>query len=615
MALFSAGLNSTEFKSAGEHKMEYSNKRKVDFKRNLSEYYKIAKPYKKYFAITAFFVTIVSFVHVLERYLFKELIDNGTLFVNGTLGQDAFIQIIILLAIVFVTAGIIGIISDWMRFHTNNQLEKKMIIDSKNKFFNHIVGLSHSFHTSHRTGSLIARFTRGVRAQEHMTDFFAFETLPLAVEFIIVIIAFVYLDPLSAIILTLMLLAFILYSIFILKKQQTKLVAFNEIEDVEKAYMSDSFMNIETVKFFGKHEYIKDRFFDVSSKTTNKLVDVWGYSRWMVSGHGAIFMTALVALLVSPIIGLLNGTVTIGTVAFVYTIYVGMAGPLSRFTWHLRSFYNSLADFQSLNLYGLVKNEVEDKPDAKEIKVQKGHINFKDIHFSYHKRKIIKGMDLDIQPNEKIALVGHSGSGKTTLVKLLYRLYDLNKGSIHVDGKDIAHVKQESLRNEMSIVPQEGILFNDSIENNIKFSKPNATKKEVVKALKAAQFYKFVQSLPDKEQTMVGERGIKLSGGEKQRLSVARALLANKKILVLDEATSALDSKTEMEIQKALWKLMKGRTTIIIAHRLSTIMHSDKIVVMDKGKIVQIGKHATLIKKRGVYKELWALQKGGYLQE
>ena len=167
----------------------------------------------------------------------------------------------------------------------------------------------------------------------------------------------------------------------------------------------------------------------------------------------------------------------------------------------------------------------------------------------------------------------------------------------------------------MSIVPQEGILFNDSIENNIKFSKPNATKKEVVKALKAAQFYKFVQSLPDKEQTMVGERGIKLSGGEKQRLSVARALLANKKILVLDEATSALDSKTEMEIQKALWKLMKGRTTIIIAHRLSTIMHSDKIVVMDKGKIVQIGKHATLIKKRGVYKELWALQKGGYLQE
>jgi ATP-binding cassette, subfamily B, heavy metal transporter len=595
--------------------MEYSSKEKVDFKRNLGEYYKLAKPYKKLFLITTFFVTIVSFVHVFERYLFKELIDNGTLFANGTITQAAFVQIVILIAIVFLSSAAIRIICDWLRFDTINKLERKMIIDLKNRFFNHIIGLSHSFHTSHRTGSLIARFSRGIKAQEMITDFFVFETLPLAIEFVIVIIAFIYLDILSAIVLTIMVAVFILYSIFILRKQQIKLVKYNEIEDLEKAYLSDSFMNIETVKFFGKHEHVKSKFFDVSSEATNRLIDVWSYARWMVSGHGIIFVVSLVVLMVSPIIGLINGTVTIGTVAFIYTIYVGMANPLGRFTWHLRSFYNSMADFQSLNLYELIKNEVEDKEDAKAIRVKKGKIDFKNIDFSYKKRKIIRHFDLEIKPNEKIALVGHSGSGKTTLVKLLYRLYDLNKGEITVDGKNIADIKQESLRNEMSIVPQEGILFNDSIENNILFSKPNATKKEVVKALKAAQFYKFVQSLPDKEKTMVGERGIKLSGGEKQRLSIARALLANKKILVLDEATSALDSKTEMEIQKALWRLMKGRTTIIIAHRLSTIMHSDKIVVMDKGKIVQIGKHDVLIKKKGVYKELWALQKGGYLQE
>ena len=334
----------------------------------------------------------------------------------------------------------------------------------------------------------------------------------------------------------------------------------------------------------------------------------------MVSGHGIIFIVALIGLLYFPLIKLINGEITIGTIAFIYTIYLGLTGPLGRFTWHLRSFFNSIADLDSLSFYTELENEIKDKSDAKELKVKLGEIEFDNVSFKYKNRYIIKNMSLKIAPNEKIALVGHSGSGKTTIVKLLYRLYNLNKGKIIIDGKDITNLKQESLRGEMSIVPQEGILFNDTIENNIKFSKPNATKKEVFSALKKAQFYSFVKSIPEKENTFVGERGIKLSGGEKQRLSIARAILANKKILVLDEATSALDSKTERDIQKALNKLMEGRTAIIIAHRLSTIMHADKIVVMNKGKIVQIGKHNELIRQNGIYKELWKLQKGGYIE-
>jgi ATP-binding cassette subfamily B protein len=273
-----------------------------------------------------------------------------------------------------------------------------------------------------------------------------------------------------------------------------------------------------------------------------------------------------------------------------------------------------MADFQDLFEYGKIEPEIKDKPNAKECKIHEGIINFKKIDFSYGKRKIFDKFSLKINKNEKVALVGHSGSGKSTLVKLLYRLYDVNSGNILIDGKDIREFKHESLRNEMAIVPQECILFDDTVYNNIAFSRPEAKRGEVLKAIKFAQLDKIIKQFPKKENTIVGERGVKLSGGEKQRVSLARAILANKKILALDEATSSLDSQTEHEIQADLKELMKGRTTIVIAHRLSTIMNADKIVVMKHGKIVQIGRHNQLIRQPGEYSHLWNLQKGGYIK-
>jgi len=229
--------------------------------------------------------------------------------------------------------------------------------------------------------------------------------------------------------------------------------------------------------------------------------------------------------------------------------------------------------------------------------------------------KIFNNFNLKIKPNEKVALVGHSGSGKTTVVKLLNRLYDVDGGNIRIDEKDIREFKQESLRSETGIVPQEPILFDDTIYNNIKFAKPGAKRNEVMEAIKLAQLDRIIKNLPKKENTVVGERGVKLSGGEKQRVSIARAILADKKILILDEATSALDSQTEHDIQKALEVLLEGRTSIIIAHRLSTIMNADRIIVLDKGNIVEEGTHQNLIKKKGEYHKLWNLQSGGYLQD
>jgi len=288
--------------------------------------------------------------------------------------------------------------------------------------------------------------------------------------------------------------------------------------------------------------------------------------------------------------------------------------PLNSFVYGMREFYATMGDFESLFQYGKIENEIKDKPNAKALHITKGTIDFEKVSFNYGKRKIFSDFTLNIKRGQKVAIVGHSGSGKSTLIKLLYRLYDINNGEILIDNININNITQESLRNEMSIVPQECVLFDDTVYNNIAFSNPKASKEEVMSAIKFAQLDKIIKEFPNKEETIVGERGIKLSGGEKQRVSIARAILADKKILVLDEATSSLDSETEHEIQKDFKQLMNKRTSIIIAHRLSTIMHADKIVVMKKGEIVQLGSHNELLKQKGEYQKLWKLQKGGYIK-
>ncbi len=275
--------------------------------------------------------------------------------------------------------------------------------------------------------------------------------------------------------------------------------------------------------------------------------------------------------------------------------------------------YNRLAEFESGIKILEEKSTIIDDLDAKEIKVNKGKIEFNDVTFSYENKKVFDKFKFLINPGETVGVVGKSGAGKTTIANLLFRLYDIDKGYISIDGQNIRHVTQNSLRNSISLVPQDTLLFDDTIYNNILFSNPNSNRREVLKAIKEAELSEFVNSLPNKEKTIVGERGVKLSGGQRQRISIARAILANKKIIVLDEATSALDSETELKIRDTLDRITKGRTTITIAHRLSTVMNSDKIVVFHEGKIVEVGDHKSLLKKKGKYAELWKYQTKGYL--
>lgn len=588
--------------------------KKVDYKYNLHIYYSFLKKYKLLFIILLFFVSIMQFAFLLDRYLFKILIDKGTDFSNNIINSSDFVHILLILLVVFVIFNLIRIAADWLQLHTINVLESNMIMDLKRKYFNHLIHLSHNFYTSTKTGALITKLIRGGKAIEKLTDVIVFNFAPLIIQLFISAGTLFYFDWVSSLIVVIVLVSFIIFSIIMGKLQQPAGIRSNNTEDFEKGNISDIFTNIESIKYFGKEALIKSKFKKISENTRKMVLKYWNYYRWTVLGETLILATGTFFIIYFPIVKLLNNEITIGTLVFIYTTYTSLISPLFGFVNGIRNYYDSMNDFESLFRYGKIENDIKDKSNAKELKIAQGNIEFKNMSFMYGKRQIFQNFNLKIPKNKKVALVGHSGSGKTTLIKLLYRFYDIDSGNILIDNKDIRDFKQESLRSELSIVPQECVLFDDTIYNNIAFSNPHASKKEVFNAIKFAQLDKIISKFPKKENTIVGERGIKLSGGEKQRVSIARAILANKKVLILDEATSSLDSKTEYDIKKNLQKLMKGRTSIIIAHRLSTIMNADMIVVIDNGKIVQKGKHKDLINKKGMYRKLWNLQKGGYIK-
>jgi len=587
---------------------------KIDFKYNFRIYFGLLKKYKWLLIFLLVTVLIVESTYTADRFLFKIIIDNGTLYASNSLTRDAFVQTLTMVALAYLVFITIKSVGKWFLLNSVNKLESRIIVDLKIQFFNHLVTLSHKFHTSNKTGSLISRLSRGGRAIERMTDIIVFNVAPLIFQLLIVSASLMAFDVATGLVVFATVALFIGYSFMIQQIQKPSSLKANDVEDFEKGNIADTFTNVDSIKYFGKEEYVKNKFRQISDNTRFWMKKNWDYFRWLDSGQSLILSVGTFFLLYLPLVKFLNNEITLGTIVFIYTVFGALLGPLFGFVNGLREYFRVMADFESLFSYNKVEQEVKDRPDSPIAKITDGTVEFQNITFQYGQRKIFEDFTLKIPKNKKYALVGHSGSGKSTLVKLLYRLYDLDRGRILIDGIDVRDVKQESLRSGMSIVPQECVLFDDTIYNNILFSRPEATKKEVQMAIKFAQLDKIIQEFPLKEDTIVGERGVKLSGGEKQRVSIARAILANKKILVLDEATSSLDSQTEYDIQNDLKKLTTGRTSIIIAHRLSTIMKADKIIVLHKGKIVQAGTHKQLIKMPGEYRKLWNLQKGGYIK-
>ena len=476
--------------------------------------------------------------------------------------------------------------------------------------FQHIHKLSLRYHISRKTGALSRVIERGVKGLEFLLRFLLFSVGPLVLELLIIAgIMFFWFDYLYLTVIIVMIAAYMWFT-FKVTEWRVKIRKFMNDQDTDANQKAiDSLLNYETVKYFSAEEREANRY-DGAIKQYEKAALTTAYSLAFLNfGQSLIITAGLIIVMVMAALGVQSGYLTVGDFVMVNAYMIQITMPLNFLGTVYREIRQGLVDMGEM--FDLLEQPVEilDSENASELKITDGHISFENVTFGYNKsRLIIQNVSIEINSRETIAIVGPSGSGKSTIGRLLFRFYDAQQGSIKIDGQDIRDVTQESLHRSIGVVPQDTVLFNDTIYYNIAYGLDNASRAEVEKAAKDAQIHDFILSLPDGYETTVGERGLKLSGGEKQRVGIARTLLKNPPILLLDEATSALDTETEREIREALTNASEGRSVLTIAHRLSTIADADRIIVLENGSIVEIGTHEALLSKRGRYYSLWTKQ-------
>ena len=476
--------------------------------------------------------------------------------------------------------------------------------------FQHLHALSLRFHLERQTGGMTRDIERGTRGIETLLRFAIFSILPTLLEMTLVGIIMVTKYDIWFAIITLGTLIVYIASTIIITEWRTKFRrAMNEMDSRASTKAIDSLLNYETVKYFGNEEFEVKRYDQNLKQWEHASVR----SATSLSGlnitQSLLIACGLTLLMYRASSGVAQGTMTLGDFVLVNTLLIQLYIPLNFLGMIYREIKQALVDMDKMFTLLRVNAEIQDSPDARELVVTQGAVRFDHVNFAYDKRRnILSDVDFQIAPGSKVAVVGSSGAGKSTLSRLLFRFYDVSGGGISIDGQDIRNVTQKSLRRAIGIVPQDTVLFNDTIYYNIAYGKPDATRDEIMQAAKHAHIHEFIETLPDKYDSMVGERGLKLSGGEKQRVAIARTVLKNPSILVFDEATSALDSKTEKIIQAELREVSRDRTTLIIAHRLSTIVDADQILVMDHGKIIERGAHRELLALNGTYAHMWILQ-------
>ena len=476
--------------------------------------------------------------------------------------------------------------------------------------FRHLHDLSLRFHLDRQTGGMTRDIERGTRGISTLLSYLIFSIIPVILEFALVAaVLLVRFDWRFAAITFAAVAAYIGYTFFVSEWRIEIRKHANELDSKANTRAIDSLLNYETVKYFGNEDFEARRYDESLQRYESAAVRNEMSLGLLNIGQSLIIAAAVTALMALAAEGVAARTLSIGDLVLINGLLIQLYVPLNFLGMVYREIKQSLADMDKMFRLMSQNLEVKDKPGAPELPEGPAAVVFSNVNFGYEaNRKILFDVSFSIPAGSRVAVVGHSGSGKSTLARLLYRFYDVTDGSINVCGIDVREVRQRSLRAAIGIVPQDTVLFNDSIRYNIHYGRTSADESEVVEAARAAHIHEFIETLPAKYESPVGERGLKLSGGEKQRVAIARAILKNPRILIFDEATSALDSETERSIQGELTRIAEGRTTLVTAHRLSTIMDADQILVMDAGRIIERGTHRELLDAGGQYAQMWALQ-------
>ena len=477
--------------------------------------------------------------------------------------------------------------------------------------FVHLHRLSLRFHLERRTGGLSRIIERGVKGIETVVRYTILNTIPTILEFALTAAIFAVAYGLVYVaVIAVTIAAYVWFSVWATDWRIGIRQAMNDSDTDANTKAVDSLLNYETVKYFNNEAMETARFDRSMARYEDAATKNWTSLGWLNFGQGVILGIGMAICMAMSAVEVGRGTQTLGDFVFINAMLIQLSIPLNFIGMLYREIRQGIADIEAMFDLLDVPAEVLDRPDAAPLAVGRGAIRFEDVHFAYDpNRRILKGVSFEVPAGGTVAIVGPSGAGKSTISRLLFRFYDVQSGRITIDGQDIAGVTQESLRAAIGMVPQDTVLFNDTIAYNIRYGRPGATEAEVEEAAKLAQIAGFIEALPDGYATMVGERGLKLSGGEKQRVAIARTILKAPPILMLDEATSALDTHTEREIQAALDLVSRGRTTLVIAHRLSTVISADEIIVLQDGRIAERGTHRALLAKGGLYRSMWDRQR------
>ncbi|MBB3310945.1 ATP-binding cassette subfamily B protein [Rhizobium sp. BK196] len=557
------------------------------------------------------YLLISKFVLLLVPYFFKWSTDalNGRMDLQGTLpplliGATA-------LVIAYNLTRLIQLGLNQLRDSLFASVGQYAVRQLAYRTFVHMHELSLRFHLERKTGGLSRIIERGTKGIETIVRFTILNSIPTVIEFLLTAAIFWWGYGFSYLAVT----AFTVWAYiwFTIRASDWRISirrAMNDSDTDANTKAIDSLLNFETVKYFGNEEMEAKRFDKSMERYEKAATDVWTSLGWLNFGQGVIFGIGTTIMLVLSAWSVQRGEHTVGDFVFVNSMLLQLSVPLNFIGFVYREIRQGLIDIEQMFDLLEVKAEVLDAPGATALAIGQGAISFKDVHFAYDPaRPILKGISFEVPAGKTVAVVGPSGAGKSTLSRLLYRFYDIQSGSITVDGQDIRTVTQKSLRSVIGMVPQDTVLFNDTVAYNIRYGRPSASEAEVKQAAEIAQIGHFIEMLPEGFETKVGERGLKLSGGEKQRVAIARTILKAPPILILDEATSALDTTTEREIQTALDVVSKNRTTLVIAHRLSTVIGADEIIVLKSGEIAERGTHAVLLEQNGLYASMWNRQR------